>query len=192
MSVPDRGGRSGGYHARIPDNRIPWTARAPEPGRDLEIARRAPGGRNIRGLRSPRKHLELRNSEGFRSLAKELRRRPGTSELRRPPKLEMLPGANRASICPQRLKLPNLTQGLRCLLIKLNTYVHIIPCGRVSILFEQEMMVTTTMCNTGDVEIGFSREQPTYIIVNQEDQVVDGEADGSTTEAPIFFVSHGL
>uniref|UniRef100_A0A0D3HW66 Uncharacterized protein n=1 Tax=Oryza barthii TaxID=65489 RepID=A0A0D3HW66_9ORYZ len=62
--------------------------------------------------------------------------------------------------------------------------VHIIPCGRVSILFEQEMMVTTTMCNTGDVEIGFSREQPTYIIVNQEDQVVDGEADGSTTEAP--------
>lgn len=90
---------------RIPDNRIPWTARAPEPGRDLEIAGRAPGGRNIRGFRSPRKHLELRNSEGFRSLAKELRRRPGTSELRRPPKLEMLPGANRASICPQRLKL---------------------------------------------------------------------------------------
>uniref|UniRef100_A0A0E0EA40 Uncharacterized protein n=1 Tax=Oryza meridionalis TaxID=40149 RepID=A0A0E0EA40_9ORYZ len=28
---------------RIPDNRIPWTARAPEPGRDLEIAGRAPG-----------------------------------------------------------------------------------------------------------------------------------------------------
>uniref|UniRef100_A0A0E0EA39 Uncharacterized protein n=1 Tax=Oryza meridionalis TaxID=40149 RepID=A0A0E0EA39_9ORYZ len=135
----------------------------------------------------------------------------------------MLPGANRASICPQRLKLgirrlvgwnkctlcapttsdtvddnqtehaitrgmplyrlPNLTQGLRCLLIKPNTYVHIIPCGRVSILFEQEMMVATAMCNAGDGAAD--------IIVNQEDQVVDGEADGSTAEAPIFFVSHG-
>lgn len=112
---------------RIPDNRIPWTARAPEPGRDLEIAGRAPGGCNIRGLWSPRKHLELRNSEGFRSLAKELRRRPGTSELRRPPKLEMLPEANRASICPQRLKL-----GIRRLVVGINAHFAPQPPLRLS------------------------------------------------------------
>lgn len=55
-----------------------------------------PGGRSIPGFRSPERHLELRNLEGFRSQARVLQRRPGTSELRRLPELAALPGVNRA------------------------------------------------------------------------------------------------